>query len=170
MPKGIEIERKYIISMPDVEKLSLQPAYTVSRITQIYLESEVGVTHRVRERAFSERIQHTETKKIRIDKISVQELEREISEDEYNSLLPRVKMGTKHIYKTRHTFEHLGKTIEIDIYPNWKRSCIMETELEYRDEEVILPSFIKILREVTGDRSYSNAGMAESFPPEIITE
>jgi CYTH domain-containing protein len=46
----------------------------------------------------------------------------------------------------------------------------METELEYRDEEVILPSFIKILREVTGDRSYSNAGMAESFPPEIITE
>lgn len=170
MPKGIEIERKYIIAMPDVERLSVEPEYTVSRITQTYIESEAGVTQRVRERVFSDRTQRTETKKIRIDKMSVHELEREISEDEYNGLLPRIKQGTKPIHKTRHTFEHLGKTIEIDIYPNWKRTCIMETELEDRDEEVAFPTFIEIIKEVTGDKKYSNAGMAESFPPEILEE
>lgn len=170
MPKGIEIERKYIIAMPDVERLSLLPSYTVSSITQTYLESEEGLTHRVRKRRFNDRIQYTETKKIRINKISVHELEREISEDEYMSLLPLIKKGTKHLQKNRHTFEHLGKTIEIDIYPDWERTCIMETELESEDECVIFPDFIEIIKEVTGDRRYSNAGMAESFPAEINAE
>ncbi len=168
MPKGIEIERKYIISMPDMRELSLQLAYTVSRITQTYLESDEGLTHRVRERKFEDHIQYTETKKIRIDKMSVHELEREISEDEYNRLLSLIKKGTKPIYKTRHTFEYIGKTIEIDAYPDWQRTCIMETELEDREEQIVFPSFIKVIKEVTGDSRYSNAGMAKAFPAELI--
>ena len=43
----------------------------------------------------------------------------------------------------------------------------METELESREEEVEFPSFIEILREVTGDKAYSNAAMSRTFPAEI---
>ena len=42
----------------------------------------------------------------------------------------------------------------------------METELESRDTEVLMPDFLSIVREVTGNKLYSNASMARSFPKE----
>lgn len=169
MPKGIEIERKYVIEMPNVAELCHLEAYTVSQITQTYLGSDDDVTHRVRKREFFDHTQYTETKKIRIDKMSVHELEREITEVEYTELVKNIKQGTEQLCKIRHTFSHSGKTIEIDIYPYWKKSCIMEIELESRDEEISIPSFINIILEVTGEKAYSNAQMAREFPREICS-
>ncbi len=166
MPNVIEIERKYIIMKPEVESLCCFSSYTVSEITQTYLNSDDGSTRRVRKRDYGDRIAYTETRKIRIDKISSEELEREISEEEYLSLLGNAREDSAPVRKTRHTFEYMGHTVEIDIYPLWKNTCIMETELESRDEEVSYPEFIKIVREVTGDKRYSNAAMAKEFPEE----
>jgi CYTH domain-containing protein len=42
----------------------------------------------------------------------------------------------------------------------------MEVELERADESIEFPSLIRIFAEVTGERAYSNAAMAEEFPPE----
>ncbi len=166
MPNGIEIERKYIIFMPDIESVSAFRGYTKSKIIQTYLRSEEGTTRRVRKREFDSHTVYTETVKRRIDSISSREDERNITEDEYTSMLSEVKEGTSPVNKTRHTFEYMGHTIEIDVYPRWEHFCIMETELEDKDESVSLPAFIKILYEVTGEKRYSNAGMAEDFPPE----
>ena len=166
MPKGIEIERKYIIEKPDVEALSAFRGYTKSEITQTYLSTLDGSTLRVRKRDYGDRISYTETRKIRIDNLSVEEIEREISEGEYLSLLKNAREDSTPITKTRHTFEYMGHTVEIDVYPQWSRFCIMETELESRDETVEYPKIIKILFEVTGDKRYSNAGMAREFPKE----
>ena len=166
MPKGIEIERKYIIMKPDVEILRALPGYTVSEITQTYLTSTDGSTRRVRKRDFGDHVIYTETKKIRIDKISSEEREREISEEEYLGMLSEKRSDSRPVEKTRHTFKYMGHTVEIDIYPRWKSTCIMETELESREEEVIYPPLIKIVREVTGEKRYSNAAMAREFPEE----
>ena len=67
---NVEIERKYVILMPDVTDMEKMQDYTVSDIVQIYLNSHLGVTHRVRSRKYGERIEYTETKKIRMDKMS----------------------------------------------------------------------------------------------------
>lgn len=166
MPKGIEIERKYIIHMPDAELLSAFRGYTVSRITQTYLNSGDGSTLRVRKREYDDHTSYTETRKIRIDEMSVEELEREISEEEYLFLIDSPREDSSPITKTRHTFEYMGHTVEVDMYPQWSHFCIMETELESRDEEVSYPSVIKIFCEVTGDKRYSNAAMAKEFPAE----
>ena len=66
---GVEIERKYIIVMPDINILSRQPEYTQSEITQIYIKSAPGEIHRVRRRAYSDRVCFFETRKIRLDQI-----------------------------------------------------------------------------------------------------
>ena len=42
----------------------------------------------------------------------------------------------------------------------------MEIELEKREESVEIPDFIEIIRDVTGDKAYSNAAMARAFPTE----
>ena len=165
---NVEIERKYIIEMPDINVMSEMPDYTVSEITQIYLGSPQHVTHRVRRRAYDGRAEYTETKKVRIDKTSAYEDERLISEGEYSALALNMAKDSNPLSKTRHTFNYLGQIFEIDIYPNWTRTCIMETELPSRDAVVEMPSLIHIIREVTGDKKYSNASMSRSFPQEII--
>ena len=167
MSTPIEIERKYVIKMPDVDTLAGQDNYTVSEIEQTYLESEPHVTHRVRKRVYDCKIVYTETKKVRIDDVSSFEDERQIDEREYTELLKSIKQGTRTLTKTRHTFVFSGQSFEVDIYPEWTKNCIMETELETRETVVAFPDFIKIVAEVTGDRRYSNAAMSREFPKEI---
>ena len=164
----VEIERKYVILLPDVATLAAQPGYTVSEIEQTYLESESTVTHRVRARRRDDKTVYTETKKVRIDKMSVFEDEHELSEDEYNTLLLKKADGTVTLHKTRHTFEYGGQLFEVDIYPEWKRSAVLETELSTRETVVQFPDFITVISEVTGDKKYSNASMSRKFPDEIV--
>ena len=61
-----------------------------------------------------------------------------------------------------------GQLFEIDVYPAWKNTAIMETELDDREREVEIPTFIEIIREVTGYKAYSNASMSKSFPKEDV--
>ena len=164
---GIEIERKYIIKLPLIDLIKKESGFTESCITQIYLNSDAGVTHRVRKRVYEGKATYTETKKTRIDKMSVIEDEREITEAEYLSLSSDIKQGTRPIFKTRYTFLSGEKVVEIDVYPDWKRTCILETELSSREEIVTFPEFINIIKEVTGQFEYSNASMAKCFPKEI---
>ena len=162
----IEIERKYIIKMPDMDLLRECEGFTESEILQIYLNSPASVTHRIRRRVFADGIVYTETKKQRIDKMSAVEDERDISENEVNHLCGNIKIGTVPIKKKRYSFLYDGKIFELDVYPEWKRMCILEIELASREESVKLPHFIVVLDEVTGDSAYSNAGMARLFPQE----
>ena len=153
--------------MPNIATLASQENYTVSNILQIYLPAEQGETRRVRRRSYPDRTIFIETKKLRLDNMSSTEIEREISEEEFNALSHTILAETRPIEKTRHTFLYLGQTFEIDVYPQWKRSAIMETELQSRETEVKMPQFIRIIREVTGNKAYSNAAMSRAFPKEV---
>jgi CYTH domain-containing protein len=168
MSTPLEIERKYVIEMPEVSVLAMREGYTVSEIEQTYLESAAHVTHRVRSRRYEGGTVYTETKKIRIDKMSVYEDEREISEGEYLDLLAKRKQDTVTLRKTRHTFDYLGQIFEIDVYPEWRKSAILETELGSRETVVEFPDFIRIIKEVTGEKKYSNAAMSREFPKELV--
>ena len=164
---NIETERKYVIEKPDIEILARQNGFTESEITQIYLNSELS-TNRVRKRVFSDgRVELTENKKVRISRMSSEEYESEISKEAFLGLSQNIEIGSKPLYKTRRTFLYEGKVFELDYYPEWKNSCIMEVELSSEEEEIKLPPFIKILADVTGIREYSNHSMAHSFPEEI---
>ncbi len=167
MAVAIETEKKFIIRMPDITLLEGEMGYRKSEITQTYFSSLSGVTHRVRKRAFSDKVVYTETKKTRISKMSVIEDERELTEEEYERLLSTMEVIGS-LFKTRHIFLFGGHTIEVDIYPLWKRSCVLEVELEGETEELTLPSYIEILEDVTGSRKYSNHNMSLSFPEEIV--
>ena len=168
MSTPLEIERKYVIRKPDISMLSSHEGYTVSQIDQTYLESAAHVTHRVRARRYLGRTVYTETRKVRIDKMSVYEDEREISESEYMALIANRAIDTVTLRKTRHTFIYLGQTFEIDIYPEWRETAILETELESRETVVAFPDFIEIVAEVTGEKKYSNASMSREFPTELV--
>ena len=165
---GIEIENKYIIEMPETELLLKQTDYSSSEILQIYIAGMEGETRRIRRRIYKDKCQYTETRKIRIDQSSSPEMEREISESEFIELSALAIADRIPIKKTRHTFIYKNQLFEIDVYPEWQRSAILETELDSAERVVEFPTFIKVVRNVTGDKKYSNASMSRSFPKEII--
>ncbi len=162
----LEIEKKYIIEKPSFDMLALMPEYSSSDIVQIYLSSDIGVTHRIRKRSFHDKTVYTETKKIRIDKMSAAEAERDISSEEFSELSKNILRGSKKLNKMRHTFFYEAHTFEIDVYPEWEKTAVLEVELESREENIEFPSFIKIIRDVTGNKAYSNASMSMHFPDE----
>ena len=165
---GIEIERKYIIKMPSFDILEKQEGYSCSEIVQTYLKSLDGVTRRVRKRSSNNRTRYIETLKVRIDNMSSTETEEELTEQEYLLRLSDSAPDATPIIKNRHVFLYKGQFFEIDVYPQWTKTAVMETELESREKSVEIPDFIEIISEVTGDKSYSNASMSRNFPDEII--
>ena len=168
MTDKVEIEKKYLIMKPAVEDMSGCEGFSYSDIVQIYLPADGGATHRIRSREYPDgRVEYTETTKVRIDKMSAYEDESEIDKETFDSLAENILEGTRPIEKRRYVFEYCGQIFEIDEYPEYENSCIMETELSSRKDTVTMPPFIKIIADVTGDKRYSNASLAKVFPEEI---
>lgn len=165
--KKIETERKYVILKPDMAIISKSDGFTESKITQIYLLDR-EITHRIRKREYLGGItEYTENTKRRISSMSAIESEAQITEEKFESLRVQIDPKTQPIEKTRVTFLYSGNVFEIDIYPAWADTCILEVELESEDEKIAFPSFIKVVKEVTGMREYSNHSMAYNFPKEL---
>ena len=162
----IETERKYVIEKPSLEMLSSCEDYTESKIEQIYLELGIK-THRIRKRVYIDKTVFTETEKLSRSSMSAYESEREISEEKYNDLKIHREKNTEILVKTRHTFVFGGLVFEIDIYEKLNNVAIMEVELESENIAPALPPFIKIIKEVTGDKRYSNAQMSLRFPKDL---
>ena len=70
------------------------------------------------------------------------------------------------IRKTRYCLADSDAYFEIDIYPEWKKQAVLEIELADSEEEVHIPEGIRVIREVTGDKRYSNRALAHEMVPE----
>ncbi len=162
----LETERKYIIEYPDIDILLAQPACTVGIITQDYLISDGETTRRVRKTVINGNAIYHKNAKKRVSPMTCIEDESEIDQNEYEKLLTERDNALNTVHKTRYTFYYLGQKFEIDVYPFWHMTAICETELKSEDVCAVFPDFIKIRKEVTGDKRYSNKSLAKSVPSE----
>lgn len=166
MQKPLEIERKFLIRRPDEGTLLARGA-VASEITQTYLRSDGGTAERVRMRVTDGVTVYTHTVKTRLSAMTAVEEERVITREEYDFLLLRADGERAPICKTRYCLPICGGHVpEIDVYPFWQRQAIMEIELSSEEEALDLPAGITVLREVTGDRRYSNRALASKIPDE----
>ena len=165
---GFEIERKYLIKMPDREVLLSQASCVCDRIEQTYLLSEKGVTARVRKRENQDRAEYTHTEKRRLTPVTCIEDERIITEEEYLKLLDNKNPSLSSVKKLRYSFPCGKRIAEIDVYPFWDKVAILEIELEDENEEITFPDFVAVIREVTEKRQFKNRAIAEKIPD--ITE
>ena len=70
------------------------------------------------------------------------------------------------IQKTRWFVPYAGHTLEIDVFPFWEHQAFCEAELQEENEELLLPDWIEVLREVTENDNYTNSSLALHIPPE----
>ncbi len=160
---GFEIERKFLIAMPDEAFLKTCSA---SAITQTYLACEGNTSERVRERAYPDHCEYTHTIKYRLNNMRRIEDERVIDENTYTTLLKRADPARRPIRKVRYCFEHDGRLWELDVFPFWKNSAYLEIELTGENEAFTLPPGLRLKREVTDDPRYTNAALSLHIPDE----
>ena len=167
---GMEIERKYLIRMPDEATLAALPGCEVWDIVQTYLNDggAEGITQRVRSVRCAGVTRYIYTFKRRVNELTCDEREREVPEAAYRRLLREANPALKPIEKRRYRVPHAGRLLEIDIYSFWSDRATLEIELAREDEEVALPGWLQIVRELTGEQAYKNRYLAEHVPMEEI--
>lgn len=166
---GIEIERKYLIRMPREAMLQAMPECEIWDIVQTYLlDGEDGSTRRVRSICSGGETRYIHTVKRHLSRLSQREWEAEISQAEYLQLLEQANPALHAIRKRRYRIPYANQILEVDVYSFWKDRATLEIELESEAQQPILPDWISIVREVTGELSYKNRYLAENAPVEEI--
>ena len=165
-PQPLEIQRKYLVEYPDIAFLESLPDCRKVEIIQTYLRSSDGREIRIRQREMDGRVSYKRIEKKRMGLLSRVEVEKNLTQEEYLELLMEADTALHQIRKTRYCLLHKGEYFEVDIYPFWDKQAILEIELNREDEEVILPEFLNVIREVTLDTAYYNYQMAKSIPPQ----
>lgn len=163
---GVEIERKFLIQYPDAALLnSIQKGCSIE---QTYLlPTKQFPSRRVRKCSYSDgTIEYVYTEKQPVSEICRIENERAISEHEYNLLLCHSDKTRNSIIKTRYYLCDSHHVFELDVYPFWKDRAIMEIELKDENDKYDIPDSIKVIKDVTSDKRYSNKSLAK----EVITE
>lgn len=160
----LEIERKFLIRQTPVlfgectEKTDIEQIYLVKK--------DPEVQRRVRSMTKNGNTKYYYTEKRFISASVREENEREITKEEYEKLRKEAAPELVPIIKTRHILIYDSQRFEIDSYPFSDEYASMELELAEESQEIKFPPFADIIREVTGDKRYSNAALAQnnSFP------
>ena len=169
MQTAFETERKFLIAMPDPTRLLSEKGASCARFVQTYLVAEKGVTHRVRKITDVHGVRYVETQKRRVSRLTAEESERAVDGSAYEALLMRADPACAPIEKTRYTVpldDEKGHCMEIDVYPFWKNTAVLEVELGSEDETFELPTYIRIIAEVSDDGRFKNHALAKSVPSE----
>ncbi len=167
----LEIERRFLCEMPNTAELAAAYDLTVSEITQTYLSpTPYWTSERVRSRTTDGVRVLTHTAKRRLSRDTAIEEERVIGEEEYHALLRLRDETRRPIEKRRIALSHAGLVFEIDIYPFWEKHAVMEVELPTSETPLHFPDFVRVIREITGDKRFSNHALAEHVPSEELLE
>jgi CYTH domain-containing protein/transcriptional regulator with XRE-family HTH domain len=167
-PEPFEIERKFLICYPDIKKLESMPNCTKVEIAQTYLKSNEDVERRVRARGIDGDYMYYLTEKRKVTNLKRIEVEKRLTQNEYLKLLMDAKNTLHTIKKTRYCLSEENQYFEIDIYPEWNNQAIMEVELSSEDQEIQVPPFIKVIKDVTDDERYKNYNMAKEMPKQLV--
>jgi len=167
---GYEIERKFLVEFPDVKKLDVRKRIG---ITQTYLvNGEHDSQRRVRRIDEDGNISYTYTEKIFITPVTREENEKVISGEDYDRLLKQAKNEFKPVEKVRYAFNYHDQLFELDTYPFSNSLAIMELELKNADQLIDFPDNVRVLKDVSADKRYSNSALALAgrFPADKIGE
>jgi CYTH domain-containing protein len=159
---GLEIERKYLLSSapsaPDLAALGARD----TRIEQAYLRAEDAWVRRVRRTDRGGTLRHAYTRKRDVAGIVREEVEADITADEYARLLADADPARRVIRKTRHEFASGRWTLELDVFDEPPGLVLLEVELGDATEVPELPAAIAalVVREVSTEVAYTNHALA----------
>lgn len=169
IPSPLNIERKFLVTPIEAglfDESGVQA--TEIEIEQFYItphpDDGPNIEVRLRKRTqYGESI-YWETRKVRLSNGKYNETEHQVTAREYQAGKKYKIPGTIVIQKKRHCFVYKNRYFELDVFPEQIQHGIHVLEVRPTDEaeEIILPPFLDIVREVTGDLEFSNPYLAKA--------
>lgn len=158
LPQPIEEERKYIVRLSG----ELPDDSIESEISQTYLKGYPDAEERLRKRAWGRKLVYVHTTKKRTAENEELVTERQINQSLYELMLPLADPERQTIHKIRHSFIWKGQYFEIDTFlDNLEGLVILETKGITEGEDVKMPPFLEVVKEITGDKDYYNYNLAK---------
>jgi len=160
IPVPLEIENKYLVKKPDLRRFP-RSATAVS-ITQQYLFSgEPRAEERIRKRGQNGYAIYFHTIKKPYKRGQRLETERQISERDFLRLLDKTDSNFCVIEKERTCFTWRNQYFEFDSFKQPDPGLyLLEIELTEENDQVEIPPFIEVIKDVTDDPEYSNKEIA----------
>ena len=162
-PEPIEIERKFLIEMPELSALEGMEACRRVTIEQAYFLTKAEGKFRIRKRGSGEQAVYIKTVKKKLNEMSRIEIEEEIPREEYDSLISERNGMFGIIAKDRYCFVSGSQYFELDVFPFWTDRAILELELLSEEQGFTLPDFVKPIKEVTNDKNYKNSVLSQKY-------
>ena len=160
IPEPLEIERKFLILYPDLEKLNALPVCRKVPISQTYLETPEEGRFRVRKRGEDMFIK---TIKEKISELKRVEREESITKEQYENYISKKEYCHGTISKDRYCFVWKNQYFELDVFPFWEKTALIEIELLKENQPYTLPDFLIVLREVTYEKQFRNKSLAVQY-------
>lgn len=162
-----EIERKFLICLS--EELDKHISRKTDIVQTYLLRKAPDIQRRVRMMTTDGKCRCFYTEKRFVSPVEREENERMITLEEYRAALTEADSSLVPVIKTRKILIYKNQGFEIDCYPFSDKLATMELELENAEQKIIFPPFVKVIKEVTGDKRYSNAAIAAEgrFPDDI---
>lgn len=157
-PIAYEIERKFLINMPNLKELEKKAEKV--EIIQTYLTSSNGDEIRIRQRGNNGNYTYYMTVKKEVSPAKRIEIEKRLTKREYLSYLMEANTSLSQIRKNRYCFIYKNQYFELDVFPFWENQAILEIELTNEHDNVNLPKFIEVINEVTENKDYKNYYLA----------
>ena len=163
IPVPLEIERKFLVEAPDLKKIPIQ--VEAVNLEQAYLISaDQSISRRIRKREQDGACMFLETNKQSVRPRVRVERQWPITKNQYlTSLAYEQDPECVPIHKKRFCFPWEYQYFALDSFekPDWVRGLwILEIELTEEQQEVKLPSFLNIIKEVTDDPAFTNSELA----------
>lgn len=165
----IESERKFLVKFPKswIDLMGIfDNLVDTLRISQTYLKpKDDEPSARIRKTISgltgdTEKVYHFNQKEF-IEPGVHNEKEFEITKSQYEKHLKNSHPDKVEVNKTRFVFKFNDQVFELDVFKGpLKGLAILEIELKNIEDTVELPDFLKVIKEVTKDKKYTNYALA----------
>lgn len=163
---GLEIERKYLLDGAPSEADLTALGARRKGIEQVYLLRDDDWVRRVRRIESDGRFRHVLTRKRDRSGIVREEIEVDLSPEEYGRLMAEADPARRVIRKVRHVIPYGRWTVELDVFSEPPGLVLLEVELDDAAEVPDLPPSIaaRVVREVSTEPAYANYSLALRDP------
>lgn len=153
------VEKKYLISMPDVEQLIKNKQCRKVHVKQHYIIDE---TRQEKEKIVLRR-ENNKNFYYKVVKKNKVKYSNSITADKYINKLEDENKKFYHIHKDRYYYIFDSRCIKIDVFPFWKDKAILEVDVLNDRENIKFPKFVHIIEDVTDNEAYKNYYLAEEY-------
>ncbi len=161
-PEPFEIERKFLVEIPDAQWLASLPDCRRVEIEQCYLPTVVDERLRIRKWVENGQAIYYKTRRRRVNGKRI-EVEERLTQRGYLEMLEEAGPEARPLRKTRYSINYEGQLLKLDFYPFWQDRAMVKVE-QSEGDELRLPPELRQIREVTDDIAYKDYTLAAKMP------